>query len=265
MKYYVVDAFADQLFSGNPAGVCLLDQPIHDSVMQKIAAENNLSETAFLQKMDDYYSLRWFTPAVEVNLCGHATLASAFVIFNFVEPKATEMRFFTKSGLLGVTRKGDLLELDFPSRKPSPVPVTSLMEEALGVSIKEAHFAGAHSANDLMLLLESEEYVKNLTPDFTLISKIPDCRGVIVTAKGKESDFVSRFFAPGVGIPEDPVTGSAHTILIPFWSERLGKKSMVARQLSARSGTLYCEDIGERVHISGRAALYLTGELPAFD
>ncbi len=259
MKYYIVDAFAEQLFQGNQAGVCLPDKWPQDAVMQNIAAENNLAETAFVvARGGGHYGLRWFTPETEIDLCGHATLASAFVLFHFVDTGAACMHFHTKSGLLTVTRAGELYEMDFPARKPTPVPVVPLMAEALGMPVLEAHLA-----RDMLLLVENERQVRELKPDLGRIAEIPGCFAAIVTAKGESADFVSRFFAPGAGIPEDPVTGSSHATLVPFWAERLQKSRMTAKQLSKRGGTLYCEDCGERVKISGRAVLYLQGEIYA--
>lgn len=265
MKYYVVDAFANQLFKGNPAGVCILDEYPDAAVMQAIAAENNLAETAFVVRRDGYYDLRWFTPEVEMDLCGHATLASAFVVAHFVDPNAARMDFHTRSGVLSVAKVGALYEMDFPSRKP--VRATAIdpaqVGEALGAAPLELW-----QSRDLLVLVESAEQVRALAPDFERLKRIPDCFAVIVTArsdavtaKGEKVDFVSRFFAPNAGIAEDPVTGSAHSTLIPFWAERLDKSVMVAQQLSSRGGTLYCQDCGERVKISGEAVLYLTGEI----
>jgi len=254
MNYYVVDAFSDKLFSGNQAGVCLLDEWLKDETMQKIAAENNLAETAFVLKRNNYYDLRWFTPETEMDLCGHATLASAFVVANFLDKGISAMDFHTKSGVLPVKKIGELFEMDFPSRKPEKIDITSLMEQAVGVPVLEAHMS-----RDMLLLLDNEEQVKNLCPDMSLVAKLPDCFALIVTAKGDSADFVSRFFAPNAGIPEDPVTGSAHSTLIPFWAERLNKDKMNAKQLSKRGGTLYCQNCGDRVKISGRAVLYLQG------
>jgi len=255
MKYYVVDAFSDTLFRGNPAGICILENDLDAAMMQTIAAENNLSETAFVLKKEGYYSLRWFTPKTEIDLCGHATLGGSFVITNFVDTSADELRFETKSGTLTVTKKDDLYIMDFPSRKPKAIAVMPQMEEAVGASVCEAHIS-----RDLLLLLEDERQVQNLTPDFEMIRRLAD-HAVIVTAKGDTVDFVSRFFAPNVGVPEDPVTGSAHTTLIPFWAERLHKDQMVAMQLSKRGGTVYCENCGDRVKIAGKATLYLQGEI----
>lgn len=258
MKYYVVDSFTEKIFSGNPAGVCLLETPLDEKTMQNIAAENNLAETAFAvrSKNGDNFDLRWFTPEVEIDLCGHATLASAFVISNFLDTGRKEMRFNTKSGELTVVRKGALYEMDFPAWEPEPVEITQLMRDAISVEISEAHLS-----RDLLLVVNSEEDLKNLTPDFDLLRTIPGCFAVIATAKGDDADFVSRCFAPNAGIPEDPVTGSSHSELIPFWAKRLNKKIMTARQLSRRGGILYCEDCGKRVKIAGKAALYMTGEI----
>lgn len=256
MKYFVVDAFADNVFQGNQAGVCLVEQPLDDETMQNIAAENNLSETAFIFKNGRDFDLRWFTPEVEVDLCGHATLASAYILSTIVDATLKEMKFNTLSGILTVTKNNDLLEMDFPARKPAKIAADDLMQRAIGATVLEAH-----QSRDMLLLVESEAVVCSLQPNLSLLGQIPDCFAVIVTAKGSEVDFVSRFFAPNVGVSEDPVTGSAHSTLIPFWSERLGKKKMIAKQLSKRGGTLYCEDCDERVKISGHAALYLTGEI----
>lgn len=258
MQYYIADAFTDKLFKGNQAGVCLLDRWLDDETLQNIAAENNLAETAFVVKRENCYGLRWFTPEVEVDLCGHATLASAFVISNFVDKNITDIRFKTKSGMLTVTKANDLYDMDFPARKPEQIEITSQMERAIGMPVLEAHIS-----RDLLLLVENEQQVKKLTPDFELLKQLPDCFAVVVTAKGNDADFVSRFFAPGAGIPEDPVTGSSHSTLIPFWAERLGKNKMIALQLSKRGGMLFCEDCGNRVKISGKAVLYLHGEIRA--
>ena len=288
MRYYIVDAFTDELFKGNQAGVCLLDGAIGAELMQSIAAENNLSETAFVVRQDGYYDLRWFTPEIEVDLCGHATLASAFVILGYVEKHAESVKFHTQSGILTVRRTGELLEMDFPSRKPVSIPITPLMEEAIGVPVLEAGL----STRDMLLQVESEQQVRKLRPNMSLISQLPDCMALIVTAagestekgsteigegsenddgsennegsgKGEGIDFVSRFFAPKAGIDEDPVTGSSHSTLIPYWAEKLGKDKLIARQLSKRGGTLYCENYGERVKIAGKAVLYLEGEIRA--
>ncbi|WP_099468653.1 PhzF family phenazine biosynthesis protein [Konateibacter massiliensis] len=256
MKYYIIDAFTDELFKGNQAGVCLLDEWLDDDIMQSIASENNLAETAFVVKRKDYYDLRWFSPETEIDLCGHATLAAAFVISNFIDNSAVKMVFHTMSGILSVEKKVDLFEMDFPARMPIPISVTQLMEQAIGVPVQEAHLS-----RDMLVLVDSEKQVRDLQPDLSLISKLPDCFALIVTAKGKEVDFVSRFFAPNAGIPEDPVTGSSHSTLIPFWAQKLKKEKMVAKQLSKRGGTLYCEYQNDRVIIAGKATLYLQGNI----
>lgn len=256
MRYFIVDAFTNTLFKGNQAGVCLLDEWPSDAVMQNIAAENNLAETAFVIKRDGFFDLRWFTPELEIDLCGHATLASAFIISNFVDSGIETMHFHTLSGVLPVKKSGDLYEMDFPARKPRQIPITPLMERAVGAPVLEAHLS-----RDLLLLTDNERSVRDLQPDFTLMKQIPGCFAVIVTASGSGSDFVSRFFAPNAGVPEDPVTGSSHSTLIPFWAERLGKNTMLARQLSKRGGELLCENCGDRVKIAGNAVLYLQGEI----
>jgi len=256
MKYYITDAFTDENFKGNQAGVCILEKWTEDDLMQKIASENNLSETAFVVKRGEEYDLRWFTPEYEIDLCGHATLASAFIISEFYDKNIKTIKFNTKSGLLTVTKCGELLEMDFPSRMPEKVQITPLMEKALGVEVLEAH-----KSRDLLLLVKDEETVRHLNPDMKLLSEIKGVLGIIVTAEGQSTDFVSRFFAPNEGIPEDPVTGSAHSTLIPYWSKKLNKTDMVARQLSKRGGLLICRDDGERVKISGKAVLYLKGEI----
>lgn len=258
MKYYIVDAFTDAVFKGNPAGVCLPEDELDDITMQNIAAENNLSETAFVVKRDGYYDLRWFTPKVEIDLCGHATLGSAYVIMNYVDSAIKEIRFETKGGTLTVKRREELYELDFPARKTQQIAVTAKMEQAINATILESYIS--NNSRDLLLLLENEQQIKNVVPDFDLLRELAN-HAVTITAKGDNVDFVSRFFAPNMGIHEDPVTGSAHTGLIPFWAERLNKKKMIAMQLSKRSGTLFCEECGDRVKISGKAALYLQGEV----
>ena len=256
MRYYLVDAFADAIFTGNQAGVCVLDAPLDAAVMQKIAMENNLSETAFVVKNGAHYDLRWFTPTVEIELCGHATLGTAFVLATFYEPDAKSFEFHTMSGVLKVARAGDLLEMDFPVREQTEIAVTEAMRNAVGAPV-----LGAYSGYNLMLELENEEAVRKLQPDIAAIKRLREYHAVIVTARGESCDFVSRFFAPCVGVDEDPVTGSSHTVLIPFWAKCLGKKEMVARQLSKRGGTIYCRDASDRVIIGGRACLYLTGEI----
>ena len=262
MKYYIVDAFTDELFSGNPAGVCLVDKPLDDATMQRIAEENNLSETAFV-KPNDYgpgYDLRWFTPETEIDLCGHATLAAAYVLSTIVDPSLKVMTFYTMNDILSVSRDKDLFRMTFPTWDPQQIAPIPLAEQALGVPIY-----GTYKSRDLLLVVNDEETVRNLKPDMELLAQLPNCFGVIVTAQGDEVDFVSRFFAPNAGIPEDPVTGSSHCTLIPYWKSRSYQSVFVARQLSARGGTIYCSigsgPLRDRVTISGRAALYLSGEI----
>jgi len=257
LKLYQVDAFTDTIFAGNPAAVCLLQEWLPDKVMQQIAMENNLAETAFVVASGDEFLIRWFTPAVEVNLCGHATLASAYVLFQCEGYSGTTINFRSaRSGLLPVTQDGDLMTLDFPADPPMPVDVNDKISACFEISPLEAWMG----KTDLLLVFDSEEVIKNLQPDFVNISSL-DARGIIVTAQGKQVDFVSRFFAPLVGVPEDPVTGSAHTMLIPFWAKRLGKTTLLAKQLSPRGGVLFCDLRGDRVAIAGKAALYMTGEI----
>jgi len=254
---YQVDAFTSTLFSGNPAAVCLLEAWLDDPELQSIAAENNLSETAFLVPNKEGFDLRWFTPVTEVALCGHATLASAFVLFEIKKWPAQTIAFQTrKSGVLSVTRRDNLLEMDFPSRPAvlrTPLPG---LFQALQVTSGDVY----GSAEDLMIVLEDESVVRKVQPDFSSLSQV-DCRGTIITAKGEQCDFVSRFFAPRVGIPEDPVTGSAHCVLTPYWAAVLEKTELHALQVSRRGGELFCSLAGERVKISGRAVLYLEGEI----
>ncbi len=252
---YQVDAFASRVFAGNPAAVCPLESWPDDAVMQSIAAENNLAETAFFVRRGDRYDLRWFTPTFEIDLCGHATLGSAFVIMNYLTPSAREVRFDTRSGELIVRREGDLYSMDFPSRPPARCEPHPRLIEAMG-----AHPLEVAAARDYFLVYATEEDVRGLRPDMGILSTL-DRFAVIATAPGREVDFVSRFFAPAAGVPEDPVTGSAHCTLIPYWSRRLGKTKLEARQVSARGGELSCEDRGDRVTMAGRAALFLTGTI----
>ena len=254
---YQIDAFASEIFSGNPAAVCLLDAWIDDKRLQSIAAENNLSETAFLVKNDEGFDLRWFTPATEVVLCGHATLASAFVLFSCRKWPEETIRFRTRmSGELVVAKRENLLEMDFPSRPAHAITPPAGLREALDVAPEKI----LGSAEDLLVVLDSEKTVREVRPDFGALERVA-CRGVIITARGDRSDFVSRFFAPRVGIPEDPVTGSAHCVLIPYWAGVLGKKDLHAFQVSKRGGELFCGLVGERVKISGKAALYMEGAI----
>jgi PhzF family phenazine biosynthesis protein len=257
IPFYQVDAFSRKIFGGNPAGVCLLESWLSDEVLQAISAENNLPDTAFLvHKSKGRYDLRWFTPTVEVDLCGHATLASAFVIFSFIDSTLPSVDFETASGSLSVSKSGELLCMDFPARKPVPSQGSSMLSEALGAEPVEVL-----KSRDLMAVFKDESTIRGMSPDFEKLEQIPDAFAVIVTAPGEKSDFVSRFFAPRVGIPEDPVTGSAHCTLIPYWSDRLNKGHLHAYQLSRRGGELFCEHMNDRVRISGRAVLYAAGEL----
>jgi len=253
---FQIDAFAEEPFTGNPAAVVLFDQWPEKQVMQNIAMENNLSETAFLVKQDNLYLVRYFTPTIEVDLCGHATLASGFVLFNFYGEKETITLRTISKGDLYISRENDRILLDFPTDKFTSSEIPELTIEALGEKPIEAYWG----LNDLMLVYEKEEQIKNINPNFELLSKVKT-RGVCITAPGNKVDFVSRFFAPQSGINEDPVTGSAHTTLIPYWANRLGKTTMLARQLSKRGGTIYCELSGERVKIGGKAIHYLKGEI----
>lgn len=255
MKYYVVDAFAEKIFEGNPAGVCVLENWLSDQLMQKIAMENNLSETAFTVKENDSYHLRWFTPGGEIDLCGHATLATAFVLANFVEPDSTKFVFETLSGKLNVVRKDDLYEMDFPAYQLSPVCVTDEMTEAIGARPVEAWLA-----RDLVCVMAEEAQVLLAQPDQAKLKKL-DGLLLQLTAKGTEYDCVTRSFAPKLGVEEDPVCGSGHCHVIPLWAKKLAKSTLVARQASRRGGTLYCQDCGERVTLSGKAVLYATAEL----
>ncbi|MEO6742215.1 MAG: PhzF family phenazine biosynthesis protein, partial [Chthoniobacteraceae bacterium] len=235
VPYFQVDAFTERAFSGNPAGVCLLDRWLPESVLQQIAEENNLSETAFLVGSGASWDLRWFTPTVEVDLCGHATLAAAFVVFTELGHREPAIRFSARCGALGAGLEGTVVMLDFPSRPGEPCAGPPGLISGLGHIPREVR-----KSRDYLALLGDEEDVRSLAPDFQQIATL-DSLGVIATARGKDVDFVSRFFAPGVGIPEDPVTGSAHCTLIPYWAEKLGKKRMIARQLSRRGGTVHCE------------------------
>lgn len=254
---YQIDAFTSEVFKGNPAAVCVLEEWLEDEVLQNIAAENNLAETAFIIKKGTEYNLRWFTPTVEIDLCGHATLASAFVIFKYLQPELNFISFNTMSGVLTVALDSSgKLSMDFPARVPTQTNTDEIIEQAFGISPKEVW-----ESEDLMVLFDSESDIRNLQPNMEKISQITDYFAVIATAPGDGVDFVSRFFAPNGGIPEDPVTGRAHCTLVPFWSKRLNKSELHAIQLSERTGELFCEDQGERVLMSGYAALFLKGEI----
>jgi PhzF family phenazine biosynthesis protein len=253
---YQVDAFNSKIFRGNPAAVCPLEYWLEDPLLQNIASENNLSETAFFVSKEDHYDIRWFTPKVEVKLCGHATLASAHVIFRHLGYKNCEIHFQSKSGLLKVYKKGESLVLDFPAAKVTSAIINQDMSKALG----KIPMAVYKSGQKLLALYEDEKTIATINPDFEKM-KLLDFMGVIVTAPGDLVDFVSRFFAPAVGINEDPVTGSAHTLLIPFWADRLGKEKLKALQISSRVGELDCELKKDRVLIGGQTVTYLVGEI----
>ncbi len=255
LQIFQVDAFTSRPFGGNPAAIIPLTEWLPTETMQSIALENNLSETAFFVSKDGFYELRWFTPTFEIDLCGHATLASAYVLYELLGEKAEILKFQTKSGVLTVERGNGRLVLDFPSRRAEPCEIPAGLIEAIGKMPTEVL-----RARDYLLVYESEDEVKTIRPDFAAMLKI-DTHAVIVTAPGADSDFVSRFFAPEVGVFEDPVTGSAHCTLIPYWAEKVGKNEMFARQVSARGGELFCELVGDRVKIGGNATLYLKGEI----
>jgi predicted PhzF superfamily epimerase YddE/YHI9 len=257
LPIYQVDAFTNGLFGGNPAAVCPLQAWLPDATMQAIAAENNLSETAFFVPDGGDYALRWFTPTVEVDLCGHATLASAHVVFRFLEPERESVNFHTlKAGTLAVIRRADMLVMDFPSRPASPAPAPPGLLAALGGAPREVL-----RARDYLVVYDSAAEIAALAPDLAALAKV-DCWAAIVTAPGEDGiDFVSRFFAPKQGVPEDPVTGSAHCTLVPYWAKRLGKVELEARQLSRRGGALRCALNGNRVSIGGRAVVYLEGQI----
>jgi PhzF family phenazine biosynthesis protein len=259
LPIYQIDAFASQVFSGNPAAVCPLAGWLPDATLQAIAAENNLSETAFFVGSGGRYRIRWFTPAQEVDLCGHATLASGEVVLGTLEPGLAEAFFESASGPLRVGRDGERLVLDFPARPPQRTEVTSELVQALGARPQEAW-----RSRDLMAVFAAEADVRHLSPDMERVAAL-DTFALSVTAPGRASDFVSRFFAPGKGIPEDPVTGSAHCTLVPYWADRLGKTKLHALQVSARGGELFCELLGERVLIAGRAVRYLEGTIEVPD
>ncbi len=270
MRQYIVDAFTDKVFCGNPAAVCIMERWPSDILMQKIAVENRLSETAFSVKEETGYRLRWFTPGGEIDLCGHATLASAYVIMNFIEKNKTRLVFETMSGELAVMRRGELYEMDFPAYTLMPTVVTEEMKAALGASPSEAYLG-----RDLLCVFESEETVRQLTPDMEKVKTLP---GLLLHATApsastvlqkaaqtetEKTDCVSRSFAPKLSIPEDPVCGSGHCHIIPYWVKKLGKRSLIAYQASERGGTLYCRLEGGRVKLSGKAVLYAVSEINA--
>lgn len=258
IEIFQIDAFTDKVFGGNSAAVCPLKAWLPDAHLQKIALENNLAETAFfVRESSNTYHLRWFTPEIEMDLCGHATLATAMVIFNYFEPAEKAIHFHTHSGTLSVTKQGNLFEMDFPSRPPIRANLPLIIKEALNIQPVEVW-----KSRDYLLVYNSEEDIRNLAPDQSIINQINlDPGGIIVTSRGATVDFVSRFFTPQASIFEDPVTGSAHCTLVPFWSQRLEKKNMDALQLSNRKGQLFCSLKGDRVFIKGKAVLYLRGEI----
>jgi predicted PhzF superfamily epimerase YddE/YHI9 len=255
IPYYQIDAFTGSLFSGNPAGVCLLADWLPDEILQSIAAENNLAETAYVVQRDSSFDLRWFTPVVEMDLCGHATLAAAHVVFRHLGYGGSIVRFESRSGTLTVARNGDVLTLDFPARPAALCDVPPELSAGLRSSP-----AAAAKARDYLAVFETEHAVRRLEPDMSALMRL-DCVGIIATAPGGDCDFVSRFFAPRAGVPEDPVTGSAHCTLIPYWAQRLGRTELRARQVSPRGGELSCEHRGDRVGIGGRAVTYSSGFL----
>ena len=259
IPYFRVSAFSSSPFGGNPAGVCPLESWLPDELLQKVATENNLSETAFFTKENNQFHLRWFTPAVEVDLCGHATLASAFVLLNELGWKEKTLRFSSRGGILSATQHDDVVELDFPARPAVPCPMPNELWQGLGAKPAEVL-----KARDYLAVFKTAEEVASLKPDMRLLNAL-DCLGIIVTAPGGGADFLSRFFAPRAGVPEDAVTGSAHCTLIPYWAQRLGKSELFAKQISRRGGELFCRNGGERVVIGGRAVVYCRGELQLSD
>ncbi len=252
---FQVDAFTSNVFYGNPAAVCPLEYWLDDHCLQSIAFENNLSETAFFVKKDNHYELKWFTPLAEIDLCGHATLATGHVIFDFLDSTIEKIDFSTKSGKLSVQKKNDLLAMDFPARNAKDCSIPDNLINGLKVQPSEVFLA-----RDYLVVYDSEDIVQQLKPDMDLLSKL-ESEGVIVTAPGKKYDFISRFFAPKLGIPEDPVTGSSHCTLTPYWAEKLGKNQLKAFQMSKRGGEIYCENKGDRVTLLGKAVTYLKGTI----
>lgn len=255
MKQYVVDAFTDKIFKGNPAAVCVLEKWLDDETMQNIAVENNLSETAFAVKEKDAYHLRWFTPGGEIELCGHATLATSYIITRFIEPELQTVCFDTLSGRLTVTKNKELLTMDFPSFALKPMAVTDEIKKAIGISPKEVYMGA-----DMVCVLESEEQVKKVVPNLEIIKNL-DGHCLHITARGTKFDCVTRSFVPKCNVAEDPVCGRAHCHVIPLWSDKLGKTEFVAYQASARGGILYCRYAGKRTYISGTAVLYSEAEI----
>ncbi|MCA1758602.1 MAG: PhzF family phenazine biosynthesis protein [Bacteroidales bacterium] len=256
LSIYQIDAFAEKVFSGNPAAVVPLQEWLPDKTMQNIAMENNLSETAFFIPVENGFHIRWFTPATEVNLCGHATLASAHVLFHHLNYPKKEILFQSKSGILKVKKEDELIVLDFPTSEVNEVELPANIEKAFGIKPQKC-FKGRE---DLMFVFKNQEEIQNLQPDFSFLKTL-EMRGIIATATSDDFDFVSRFFAPREGIDEDPVTGSAHTMLIPYWAEKLGKTKLVAKQISKRGGVLFCKFADDRVEIGGNAQTYMSGEI----
>lgn len=260
LDLYQVDAFAGKVFEGNPAAVCPLQQWLDDAVMQSIASENNLAETAFFVSENDGFYIRWFTPLAEVDLCGHATLATAYVLFNMLGYSESEIRFNSKSGVLSVSRQGNLLQLNFPAQNAVSCEVPTGLPEALGIAGPDQVITECLFKDDYVVVLENEQQLRALRPNFNLLGEF-DARGVIVTSPSEDYDFVNRFFAPQVGINEDPVTGSAFTKLIPYWAERLQKANMKAKQVSERGGEVSCSLDGDRVLIAGQAICYMQAQI----
>ncbi len=256
IPYFQINAFTGKNFRGNPAGVCLLEKDLDVQVMQNIATENNLSETAFVLNSSGQYSIRWFTPATEVDLCGHATLASAYAIIEYTDYPHDSIQFESKSGLLKLSKAGELYKMNFPIDKFQPVVLPDKIRDAFSKAPLEEY----KGISDFLLIFENEEFIRTEKPNMKLVAEC-EGRGVIISAPGKEVDFVSRFFAPQSGIPEDPVTGSAHTTLIPYWSKRLGKIHLLANQVSERGGELHCTFLHDRVEIAGIAELYISGHI----
>jgi PhzF family phenazine biosynthesis protein len=261
LPIFQVDAFASELFRGNPAAVCPLSEWLPEKTMQAIAAENNLSETAFFVRNGDSYALRWFTPTVEIPLCGHATLASAYVIFEYLDPSAEGVRFTTASGELAVRRSGKLLAMDFPSLRSEPcLPPDDLIQGLVRVPREVHHCGETGKTGKYLAVYASEEDVRLLQPEMSHLARL-EKHGVIATAPGERADFVSRYFVPAMGVPEDPVTGSAHCVLVPYWADRMGKKQFHAQQISARGGEVLCQLEESRVILAGSAVCYLRGSI----
>lgn len=256
LTIYQIDAFAEKAFEGNPAAVVPLQEWLPDEIMQNIALENNLSETAFFVHLEHNFHIRWFTPLAEVDLCGHATLATAHVLFNHLNYGKKEISFQSRSGILKVKKEDEMIVLNFPTSKLEEIEIPQNLKSAFNFRIQKCF----NGREDLLLLFNNEEEILKLTPDFQKINKI-ESRGIIATSKSDKYDFVSRFFAPAVGINEDPVTGSAHTMLIPYWSKEFQKSELSAKQVSKRGGTLNCKYLGDRVEIGGKAVSYMVGEI----